>query len=247
MATVFGPFCSFLAKGKFGGIIQCQPKPYTKGPAARENPTPFTFSVDGPENKTTTLLDFLFPISGFISEKCEMERVMKMVPVSGGGPPDWQRARMSFVEWAKLQNVAFKEARVLFDTLNEQQKTSWTIFGHQFVKQDICTLVGNAVTGFEVFMSLTMFSKLMGYIAPLWAPVMDASLSAEAARRGWKATYWYYNMKKASLRRAWVLYRKHKYTIKEVMSITEVWKKFSKWYSIKEEIMIKANQAWGLW
>ena len=247
MAKVFAPFCSWLAKGKFGGVIQCQPEPYTKGPASRGNPMPFTFSVDGPEEKTTTVADFLFPISGFIAEKCEMERIMKMVPVSGGVPPEWVRNRTSFQEWAKVQHLAFQEARALFDQLNEQQKTSWTIFGHQFVKQDICTLVGVPMTAFEVFMSITMFSKLIGYIAPLWAPVMDASLSAEAARRGWKATYWYYQMKKASLRRAWVLYRKHKYTIKEVMSITEVWKKFSKWYSIKEEIMIKANQAWISW
>jgi len=247
MAKVFAPFCSFLAKGKFGGVIQCQPKPYTKGPAANENPQPITFEIEGEENKKSIVADFLLPISGLIWEKCEMERLMKMVPARGGAHPNWERARMSFEEWAKLQNIAFKEARALFNTLNEQQKTSWTIFGHMFVKQDICTLVETAVTGFEVFMSLNMFLKLADFVSKLWAPVMDASLSAEAAARGWKATHWYYEMKKASLRRAWVLFRKHKYTIKQVMSITEVWKKFSKWHDIQFEIMKYANELWKYW
>jgi len=247
MAKVFAPFCSFLAKGKFGGVIQCQPEPYTKGPAANENPQSFTFEIEGEEYKKNIVTDFLFPISGFIWEKCEMERVMKMVPVTGGFPPDWARERMSFDEWARLQNIAFKEARALFNTLSEQQKTSWTIFGQMFVKQDICTLVGSVMTGFEVFMSFAMFLKLFGFVMKLWAPVMDASLSAEAMRRGWKATYWYYAMKQASLRRAWVLYRHHRYTIKQVMSVTEVWYKFKKWWNIKQEIMQAANVAWHLW
>jgi len=247
MATVIGPFCSFRAKGKFGGIIQCQPKPYTKGPAQRQNPVQFSYDIENEGGNKNKVTDFFFPISGWISEKCEMERIMKMVPVEGGVPPEWARDRMNFEEWAKLQNIAFKEARALFNTLNEQQKTSWKIFSYQFAKQDLCTLAVVPVTYFEVFMSLGIFSILVGIPIKLFAPVMTEELSVEAAARGWRATYWYYQMKKASLRRAWVLYRKHKYDIKTVMKITEVWKKYRKWHDIQFEIMKAADEVWKYW
>ena len=61
------------------------------------------------------------------------------------------------------------------------------------------------------------------------------------------ATYWYYRMKKSSLRRAWVLYRKKKYDIKTVMKITEVWKKYKKWHDIQFEIMKQADELWKYW
>lgn len=247
MAKVFAPFCSFAAKGKFGGVIQCQVEPYTKGPAHWQNPQEFKFELEGDFGEKSKVVDFFFPISGFISNKCEMERLMKVVPVEGGVPPEWARRRMDFSAWAKAQHEAFKAARALWDQLSEKQKVSWTIFGHQFYKQDLCTLIGAPMTAFEVFMSLNMFFKLAGWAEKLWAPVMDPSLSAEAAKRGWKATWTYYEMKKASLRRAWVLYRKHKYTLKTVMKISEVWKHFKKWHDIKFEIMRSANQLWKYW
>jgi len=247
MAEVFAPFCSFRAKGKFGGVIQCQVKPYTKGPASYEKPQEFTFTLEGEYNKPTKVHDFFFPLSGLIYEKCEMDRLMKIVPARGGAPPEWERRRIDFEDWAKAQHEAFKAARALWDKLTEKQKVSWEIFGHMFQKQDLCTLALVPVTAFEIFMSLNMFIALAGFAEKLWAPVMDASLSQEAMRRGWKATYWYYKMKKASLRRAWVLYRKHKYTLKQVMSITEVWKKYKKWHDIMFELMSEADKVWKYW
>jgi len=247
MAKVFSPFCSLKAKGKFGNVIQCQVKPYTKGPASYEEPLSFVFELKGEYGKPTKVVDFLFSLSGLVHEVCEMDRIMKVVPVRGGPPPDWERRRVPFEVWAKAQHEAFKAARALWDKLSEKQKISWEIFGHMFRKQDLCTLVGVPVTAFEVFMSFQMFLKLAGFAEKMWAPVMDATLSEEAARRGWRATYWYYNMKKASLRRAWVMYRRHKYTIKQVMSITEVWKKYKKWHDIMVEIMEASNTLWKYW
>lgn len=251
MATVTAPFCSFLAKGKFGDLIVCQPKPYTKGPASRESPTQFAFEVAAPKGTKSKIIDFLFPISGWISEKCDMERVMRVLSPLPNYLPAGMTSRMSFSEWAKLQQLAFQEARALFNTLTEQQKTSWTIFGHQFIKQDICTLALVPVTGFEIFMSMKMLFRLVGFadsiVKTLWAPVMDPELSEQAARKSWEITESYYQMKKASLRRAWVLYRHHEYTIQQVMSITQSWASFNKWKALKLMIMEAADAAWVDW
>jgi len=247
MAKVFAPFCSFKAKGKFGGIIQCQVRPYTKGPASRQKPIKFIFELESEFGKKDKVVDFFFPLSGLIAEKCEMERLMKVVPVKGGVLPDWLRRRVDFSEWAKAQHIAFREARALWNKLSREEKVSWEIFGHQFIKQDLCTLIGTPVAAFEAFMSFQIFLKLSGLAMRTFAPVMTKELSEEAAKRGWKATYWYYRQKKASLRRAWALYRKHKYTIKKVMAITEVWKKYKKWHDIMFDIMQKADELWKYW
>jgi len=247
MAKVFAPLLSWKAKGVFGGTVQITPEPYTKGPISRADPVAFTFDIVGENQEKREILDYAFPLTGVVSNLCEMDRIMKVVPISGGMWGGGGKGRMEFEEWARLQHLAFQEARKLALQLTEEQKTSWTIFGHQFYKQDFCTLIGVPVTYFEVFMSLNIFMKLSGWGMKLWAPVMTEELSVEAAARGWRATYWYYLMKKASLRRAWVLYRKKHYDIKSVMKITEVWKKFKKWHDIKFEIMKQADELWKYW
>ena len=247
MAKVFAPLISWKAKGKIGNVVQITPEPYTKGPISRANPESFYFEITGEGGEKREVLDYVFPLTGVVSNVCEMNRIMKVVPIHGGFPGDNWQSRLSFEEWARLQHLAFQEARKLALQLTEEQKTSWTIFGHQFYKQDFCTLVGVPVMWFEAFMSINMFLKLSGWAMKLWAPVMTEELSAEAAARGWRATNWYYRMKKASLRRAWVLYRKKHYDIKTVMKITEVWKKYKKWHDIMFEIMKQADELWKYW
>jgi hypothetical protein len=247
MAKVFAPFFSFRAKGMFADTIQVQPKPYTKGPASLVEPQPITYELIGEEGKPSLVFDFIFPLSGIISEVCEMERVMKVARPLGNQLPEDFTPRDDFADWAKAQQLAFKVAKALFDKLTEEQKTSWKIFGHMFIKQDICTLAVVPASYFDMFMSVNMFLQLANWTTKLFAPVMTEKLSAEAGARGWKATNWYYEMKKASLRRAWVLYRHEAYTIQQVMSVTEVWEKYKQWYAIREAIEVAANNVWHLW
>jgi hypothetical protein len=252
MAKVFAPMFSFKAKGKLADTIQYQPLPYTKAPDARKNAELYQYNVEWVDQSKTPMFGIINPVSSIIGEKCDIWRQVKITMPSpyyhtwttGCARIEDLEARMKCIERRDEIYAAFNAARHEWDRLSRLEKGSWEIFGLQFWKQDLCTGVVSILAPLEAWMSFAMFAKFSFGLLLKWAPVMSPELSAEAGRLGWKATYWYYHRKLSSLRRAWVLYRKNKYTIKQVMSITEVWKKYKKWFQFKTEIEENANIWW---
>jgi len=243
MAKVVAPFFSLKAKGKFADTIQVQPKPYTKELYWEKVPDSY-YKVTYISPKTQGgYVDFigetLFPATLGMHKFCELDRIMKPVlklqkpgwEVTGfeGYNYDWMR--VSFADWAKEQHKIFKQLTQIQKELTEAQKTSWKVFGLEFKKQDLCTLAIIPISWAEQFKSMILLGSLAHLFDPpfpKWAPVAKTDPC-------WKADFEYYNMKKASLRRAWAFYRKGKYDIKRVMSVTTAWKKYSAWYTYVTE------------
>jgi len=239
------PLFSLRAKGKIGKDFQIQPLQYSKAPDAKVGAEEYQYEVKWVDDKPSGVFDFFLPGVSGIGEKCEIWRHFKICPVEQdtglrgcGCIGDFDK-RMECVGKVIARENYFKAIRELWNNLTQDEKTSWEVFGMQFNKHDICVLAVTAVTAFHVFMSFNMILAFARGLVARFAPVMTTQVSTEAALRGWKATHWYYVMKKAQLRRAWVLFRKRKYTIKQVMKITEVWKKYKKWALIKRPYIEK--------
>ena len=248
MATVMAPMFSFRAKGTFAKTIQIQPQPYTKAPDAMLEADLKEFDIEWIDGSKDKGKSFLAPISSAIGNKCELYRTLKITPRKAAG---WGcgrcadlDARMECVKKQKAHQQHFIEVRKRWNELSKLEKGSWEIFGLQFLKEDLCNLVVDNLKPFEIFMSYAMFAKLLHGVLLRWAPIMTNQLSVEAGKRGFQMSYWYYQTKLSQLRRAWMLYRKHKYTLKQAMQTTEVWNKYKKWRVWRGEMEAAADLWW---
>lgn len=245
MAKVFAPFFSLKAKGKFGGVIQVQPKPYSKDLVLKTAPEEVIIPKYITPNQSSPFSDLIFPFSMEMGRRCEMDRIMKVqfqlkgkaYMVDNPSAFGYDSERFDFEKHAREQQKIFRELKQLQRQLTEAQKTSWKVFGLTFIKQDLCTLAMIPCSWADMFMSFNLLVKLSAPFRTLnllWAPV---SVEMEC-RYG---LYWYHAAKQAQLRRAWGLYRKNKYSLRKVMSITQAWKKHKAWYN---EV---TSSAWDFW
>ena len=249
MAKVFAPMFSLRAKGTFAKDFQYQPLPYTKAPDAIIEQEIKEYDIEWIDKTKDQGASFLFPLTSLIGNKCELYRSFKLNPRKGAGWGCKDIAdpvkRKACEDKFRAHQQHFIEVRQRWNELSKLEKGSWEIFGHMFMKEDLCRLATAPMFMFEIFMSFGMFAKLTHGILLRWAPIMTNQLSVEAGKRGFQMTYWYYQMKLSQLRRAWMLYRKHKYTIKQAMQVTEVWNKYKKWRVWRGQ-MEKAADLWWI-